>query len=124
MKLLITFAFMLFSFAAFSQKADGIKFNKSKHSFGTLTQNKPASFTFSFTNNTGKPLVVETATAECGCTTPEYPKAPVAKGKKGNINVTYNAAALGAFTKKVTVKFLGIADPVILTIDGDVKAAG
>jgi hypothetical protein len=103
---------------AFSQSQ--VQFTTIKHSFGKIEQNKPKSFVFTFKNISSKPIVVEVATAECGCTTPEYPKAPIAKGKTDNIKVTYNAATPGAFSKKVTVKFANIDEPVTLTIEGQV----
>jgi hypothetical protein len=65
-------------------------------------------------------MVVEVATAECGCTSPEYPKKPVMKNEEGAITVTYNAAALGHFEKSVTVKFANIAEPIVLKIEGEV----
>lgn len=97
-----------------------VSFDKVKHSFGKIKQGTPKSFTFTLKNNGSKPLIIEQATAQCGCTTPEYSKAPVLKGKSSQIKVTYNAANPGPFTKTVTVKFLGIAEPSILTIEGEV----
>jgi hypothetical protein len=124
MKQLLVLAFLCFGIVAFGQTKNDIKFTAMKHSFGKIKQNKPVTYTFTFKNaSTAKPLIIESATAECGCTTPEYPKSPIGKGKTGNIKVTFNAASPGAFTKKVTVKFANIAEPVILTIDGDVMVA-
>lgn len=120
-KLLVLFS-MVISVAAFSQHI-GVAFKETKHSFGKIRQNVPATYLFTFTNTSAKPVVIETATAECGCTTPEYTKAPIAKGKPSNIKVTYNAANPGSFTKRVTIKFANIAEPVILTIDGEVETA-
>lgn len=97
-----------------------VSFNKTKHSFGKIKQGVPKSFTFTLKNNGSKPLIIENATAQCGCTTPEYSKSPVLKGKSSPIKVTYNAANPGVFTKTVTVKFLGISNPTILTIEGEV----
>ena len=62
----------------------------------------------------------EQATAQCGCTTPEYSKKAILKNKISPIKVTYNAANPGPFTKTVTIKFLNIAEPTILTIEGEV----
>lgn len=124
MKNLLVLAFVCFGIVAFGQTKDDVKFTTVKHTFGKIKQNVPATYTFTFKNtSTSKPLIVESATAQCGCTTPEYPKSPVGKGKTGTIKVTYNAAAMGAFTKTVTVKFANIAEPVTLTIDGEVVAA-
>ncbi|MBN9295523.1 MAG: DUF1573 domain-containing protein [Filimonas sp.] len=121
MKKFLLFSFLLISVAAFSQAP--VEFKETKHSFGKLKQNVPATYIFSFTNTGAKPAIIETATAECGCTTPEYPKAPIAKGKTATIKVTYNAATPGQFTKKVNVKFANVPDVVVLTIDGEVVPA-
>lgn len=121
MKKLLLITFLACSAVAFAQEKTGIDFKDVKHSFGKVPQGKPVTTEFTFTNATAKPLIVEVATAECGCTTPEYPKEPIMKGKTGTIKVTYNAANPGHFEKKVTVKFANVNEPVILTIDGDVE---
>lgn len=95
-------------------------FDKLKHSFGKIKQGTPQSITFTLKNTGSKPLIIEQATAQCGCTTPEYSKAPILKGKSSPIKVTYNAANPGPFTKTVTVKFLNIPEPTVLTIEGEV----
>jgi hypothetical protein len=105
------------------QVASPVSFDATKHSFGKIKQNEPKSYTFTLKNNGSKPLIIEQCTAQCGCTTPEYSKSPILKGKASTIKVTYNAAAPGVFTKTVTVKFLGINEPTILTIDGEVLKA-
>ncbi len=111
----------LFVTAANAQTDSVNVFTATTYSFGKIKQHVPASTEFSFTNNTGKPLIVETATAECGCTTPDYPKTPIPQGKTGVIKVTYNAENPGKFTKRVTVKFANVKLPVVLTIDGEVE---
>ena len=40
--------------------------------------------------------------------------------EKGTIKITYTAPAVGAFKKKVTVKFAGVKVPTELTIEGEV----
>ena len=117
-KFIAIFSFILVG--SFAMAQGPVKFESITHSFGKLNHNKPATFDFSFKNTSNKAVIVDVATAECGCTTPEYPKAPIAKGKTGVIKVTYNAANLGTFTKKVTVKFANVEQPVILTIEGEV----
>jgi hypothetical protein len=42
------------------------------------------------------------------------------KGQKGTIKITYTAPTVGAFKKKVTVKFAGVKVPTELTIEGEV----
>ena len=120
-KIIAIFSFMFI--ASFAMAQSPVQFATLTHSFGKIAQNKPVTFDFSFNNTSSKAVIVDVATAECGCTTPEYPKAPIAKGIAGVIKVTYNAANMGTFTKKVTVKFANVDTPVILTIEGEVIAA-
>lgn len=121
MRKLFVLAAVLFSSTLFAQT--DVPFNKTEYNFGKIKQHVPATTVFTYTNNSSKPLVIEVATAECGCTTPEYSKEPITKGKTSTIKVTYNAENPGAFSKKVTVKFANIAIPTILTIKGEVTPA-
>jgi len=95
-----------------------IRFEPNSHNFGKIPKEKPVTYEFSFTNPGTKPLIIEDATAECGCTKPEFPKRPVMAGGKGTITVTYDAKEPGAFTKKITVKLVNVAETKVLTISG------
>ncbi len=122
MKRNLLLVLLLVSTGLFAQN-DDVAFSATKHSFGKIKQHVPASFTFTFTNKSSKPVIIEFATAECGCTTPEYSKEAILKGKSSDIKVTYNAENPGTFSKKVNVKFVNVAQPVVLTIDGEVEVA-
>lgn len=120
MKKLLTVLALIAVMPVFAQTASSVAFKTMKYSFGKVEQGNPVTTEFNFTNNSDKPVIIETATAGCGCTKPEYSEAPILKGKSSTIKVTYNAANAGTFTKTVTVKFANIAEPVVLTIDGEV----
>lgn len=107
----------------FAQDKAPLEFKETKHSFGKIKQNIPATFVFTFKNTSSAPVVIESAVAGCGCTTPEYPKGVIPKGGSNSIKVTYNAASMGAFTKQVTVRVAKVTDPIVLTIDGEVVGA-
>jgi len=68
-KLALLTAAFVFSVAAMAQsKADDVaKFNTEKHDFGKVKQNNPATYYFEIKNVGNKPLVVENASASCGC---------------------------------------------------------
>jgi hypothetical protein len=121
-KLFLLSALSFFSFVVFAQtKAEEvIKFPELVHDFGKIKQGVPTTFDFEFKNVTEKPVVVESASASCGCTTPKWPQAPVMAGKTEKINVGYNAANVGAFSKTITVKVAGVDSPLTLTIRGEV----
>lgn len=126
MKKLFLFATALvFSVVVMAQtKADDIvKFNTETHSFGKIKQNVPVTYFFEIKNVSDKPVVVENASASCGCTVPEKPEQPIAPGATAKLKVVYNAAAVGPIAKDVYVKFAGIDQQKVLHITGEVVAA-
>lgn len=124
--LIVTLA--LFCGTAYS-RAEGkseMTFAEKIHDFGAIKEDGgPVSVEFPFTNTGDANLVVYEAKAECGCTTPEYPKAPVAPDKTGKIKVTYNPLGRpGIFEKVITVKCNGKKGKVRLKIRGSVVPKG
>jgi hypothetical protein len=97
-----------------------IKVNAEKYDFGKIKQNVPVTTFFEITNISDKPVVIENAWAGCGCTTPEWTKEPIAPKATTKIKVGYNAAALNHFDKDVFVKLVGVNEPKVLKISGDV----
>lgn len=97
-----------------------IAFTTESHDFGIIqNDNEPVSTEFEFVNQGNVPLVIYSATADCGCTRPEYPKNPVAPGKKGKIKVNFLPKGyMGSFTKNVKVKSNGSKKVKVLKITG------
>lgn len=98
----------------------GVEFKETSHQFGKVKKGVPVSFVFEYKNVSAKPIVIEFANADCGCTTPEYRQDALPKAQKGTIKVTYNAAVEGVFKKSVNVKFTNSNQPYILTLEGEV----
>ena len=128
-RMMFALSVMLLSASVFSQNAaakkaeDVVKFKETVFDFGKIKQGVPVTHEFAFTNESDKPVVVESATASCGCTTPSWPQTPIAQGKADKITAGFNAAAPGAFTKQITVKLAGVDIPVQVTIKGEVLNA-
>ena len=97
-----------------------MKVNHDKHDFGKIKQGVPVTTFFTITNTSDKPIVIESARAGCGCTTPEYAKEPIAPGGTTELKVGYNAAAMGRFDKAVNIKLAGIAEEKVVMIGGEV----
>lgn len=116
---------LVFSIAIMAQtKADDVaKFNTEKHDFGKIKQGVPVTFNFEIKNVSDKPLVVESASASCGCTVPEKPEKPINPGATAKIKVQFNAAAVAPFTKDIYIKFAGVDQPKTVQITGEVVAA-
>jgi hypothetical protein len=128
MKKVILFASLMvlgvsFLHAQEIKSADLIKFKDLVHDFGKIKQSVPVTFEFSFTNISDKAVVIESATASCGCTTPVKPEGAIPKGKSEKLKAGYNAAAAGPFNKTIYVKVAGATAPLELKITGEVLTA-
>jgi hypothetical protein len=110
-------------FAQQKKAEDVIKFKELSYDFGKIKQSVPVTHDFLFTNTSDGPVVIESATPSCGCTTPIKPEGAVAKGKTDKITAGFNAAVLGPFNKSITVKVAGIDLPTQLRITGEVLTA-
>ncbi len=119
-KMSLTVVILALISVAFIADNSKMKFTATSHVFGKIKHNEPVTYEFNFTNTSGSRLIIEDATAECGCTKPTYPMQPIQAGKGGKISVTYDAKTLGSFSKKITVKLVNDDNPVILTISGEV----
>lgn len=125
-KLILSVAAFTFVTALVAQPktvADVAKFESETIDLGKVHQGNPATATFTVTNIGKEPLIIEQANPTCGCTISNYTKEPIAPGKTGTINATYNAAAVSHFDKHLTVKFAGIDEIKSITITGDVLTA-
>ena len=123
---LVGLLFVFFSGLSFAQTAPyaEIAFEKAIHDYGTIKESGYAHCEFDFSNTGNAPLEIRRVTASCGCTTPDYPKAPIAPGAKGIIKVAYNTTGRpGPFNKSITVYSNATANPVImLSIRGTVES--
>jgi hypothetical protein len=139
-KLLLSFAVMVAAAGAFAQTpatatataapqppvvkaTDLVAFKELVHDFGKIKQGVPVTYDFQFTNISKQPVVIESATASCGCTTPVKPEKPIAKGKSDVIKAGFNAAAPSPFEKTIYVKVAGAAQPLEIRIKGEVLNA-
>lgn len=121
-KLMLAFLSIAISTSIFAQKkvSDVAKFSTESYDFGKIKQNVPVTAIFTVTNTSNKPLIIEQANPTCGCTISDYTKSPIAPGQTGTIKATYNASALGAIHKNLTVKFAEIDDIKTISLAGEV----
>jgi hypothetical protein len=136
-KLFLSFAVVMIAASGFAQVTGGaeapatpvvkaedlVKFKETVHDFGKIKQGVPVTYDFVFKNVSPKTVVIESATASCGCTTPVKPEQPIAKGKTDKIKAGFNAAAPSPFDKTIYVKVAGAAQPMELKIKGEVLSA-
>lgn len=99
-----------------------ITFKKEIHDFGTVEQYGNTTCTFEFKNTGNQPLIISNAKGSCGCTVPEWPKSPIAPGKKGVITVKYDNKRVGPINKSVTITSNATNAPTkTIRIKGEIK---
>lgn len=114
---------VLFAQPAVKTVADVAKFTAESIDLGKIKVGNPIPAVFTVTNISKDPLIIEQANPTCGCTISNYTKEPIAPGKTGIINATYNAAGISHFDKTLTVKFAGVDEIKQIKISGDVLSA-
>lgn len=96
------------------------------YDFGEVPEGPAATHDFEFKNVGKEPLIIQNASASCGCTTPFWPKEPILPGKKAKITVKYNTQGrVGPFRKDIYIQSNAKSDKerYELHITGTVKAS-
>ncbi|MBC6991686.1 DUF1573 domain-containing protein [Hymenobacter sp. BT491] len=82
-----------------------MSFAETEYNFGDIKPGDVVKHTFNFTNTGKQPLLIENATASCGCTTPNWTKEPIAPGNKGTIEVQFDShGKSGLQNKQVAIR--------------------
>jgi hypothetical protein len=98
-----------------------LSFATESHDFGTIKEGDVVETEFKFTNTGKGPLIISSAQGSCGCTVPEYPKAPVAPGEEGVIKVSFNSEGKpNQQSKTVTLTTNAVPSTKVLTITANV----
>jgi hypothetical protein len=122
----LTLFVLLICYNIFSQNAPDekkafIQFEQTTFDYGEIKKASEGICEFKFTNNGNAPLILTNVRSSCGCTVPDWTKAPIQKGKTGRITVKYNTHIVGSFSKNITVYSNGSDSPIVLNIKGIVK---
>ncbi len=121
--ILITLLMLSVYCIAYGQENDhtGIVFDTVTYDFGLLKKGSDATYRFSFVNRSETPVILTNVKSSCGCTVPEWPRAPFKPGESGTIKVKYNTRITGTFQKTIHVHTSQNSQPIVLTIKGVVK---
>lgn len=123
-KYILIFVFSLITAAGFSQTNKSMPemtFRDTLHNFGRIWYQDKAVYEFTFKNTGKSPLIIEGVRSSCGCTVPEWSKAPVMPKGKSIIKVKYDTNKIGEFQKTVKIYSNAVNSPVTLLILGAVK---
>jgi hypothetical protein len=119
-KLLLLWA-MVYVFAGMAQT---INFDQTSYVFGRIKEEAgKVEHVFTITNKGDKPLILQSVTASCGCTTPEWPRDPILPGKTAGIKVVFDPTNRGGnFDKRITVVSNATNGNAELKISGVIEA--
>ena len=79
-----------------------IEFVEATFDFGSINQGDVVRHDFTFTNTGKTPLVIQSVKADCGCTTPSWPKEMIQPGETEKISVQFDSEwKPGGKTKKM-----------------------
>jgi Protein of unknown function (DUF1573) len=102
----------------------GITFEEVKYDFGSVVAGGTVDHTFKFKNTGTAPLIISNIGVSCGCTTPEWTKAPVLPGKTGTIAAHFNSTGkMGMQNKVLTIESNAAAGSTTVSLVGEVKEA-
>jgi len=101
-----------------------MSFESTEYDFGSVSEGEIVDYTFKFTNTGNFPLIINKATATCGCTVPDWPKDPIKPGDKGEIKVKFNSKNRSNLqTKYVNINANTKPEVTRLKITGNVIAS-
>ena len=91
-------------------------------SFGDIAEDGgTVEHTFSFVNNSAKPVVILEVMTGCGCTTASYSRKPILKGERGEVKVVFNPMNMpGRFSKAASVLTSSSSQPLVFKLEGNV----
>jgi hypothetical protein len=98
-----------------------IEMLETSYNFGEIQQGESVTHDFILKNTGDADLLISAAKGSCGCTVPQWPKTPIAKGEEAAIKVTFNSAGRsGKQNKTVTLVTNAIPNTKVITINGNV----
>ncbi len=100
-----------------------IQFEEEFYSFGDITEGEKVYHRFKFKNTGKSDLIISSASAQCGCTVPKYPKKPIKSGEEEYIEVVFNSEGKeGQQNKQVTIVANTQPSTTVIAIKGNVIA--
>lgn len=93
-----------------NQSAPVIQFKETEKDFGMILSGERVFHKFEFTNIGGSNLIISGVSTSCGCTVADYSKEPVAPGKSGYVEVTFDSRNRQGVQEKI-VTVLTNAEP-------------
>ena len=97
-------------------------FETTEFNFGTITEGAVVKHIFKFKNVGPVPLVISDIQTSCGCTVPDWQRAPIQSGASSEIKVQFNSEGKnGVQEKAVHVIANTLPNETVLMVSGSVS---
>jgi len=98
-----------------------VTFDPPKLDLGIMQPGVPKTGTVKLTNNGTEAVQIKKAVASCGCTTPTWPKEPIAPGETAELEITLKPSLKQGqrLSKRVTLQMVSGA-PQVIAVEGEV----
>ena len=121
-KLFFLLVSIIFGLNVLYAQSEKVSFSQTTFDFGTIGE-KDGNVTHDFiiTNNSDKPLVINSVQTSCGCTTPNYTREPINPKKSGIISVSYNPLGNSGNISKTISVTTNLEPNIVLVIKANVE---
>jgi hypothetical protein len=103
------------------EKTAIIEFDKTECHIEKVIEGEKVGCQFSFRNSGTADLIIQNATASCGCTVPRWSREPIKPGKTGSLEVIFDSSGrMGVQKKTVTVYSNAVERVINLTIIAEI----
>ena len=97
-------------------------FETTEFNFGTITEGAVVKHVFKFKNVGSVPLVISDIQTSCGCTVPDWQRAPIQVGASSEVKVQFNSEGKhGVQEKAVQVIANTLPNETVLMVSGNVN---
>lgn len=101
-----------------------ITFDESEIEFGEIQEGTIVTQVFTFTNTGDEVLIISDVKGSCGCTVPEWPRAPIAIGETASITVEFNSKnKKGKRNQRVTITANTVVPQTFIYLKGSIVPA-
>ncbi len=106
------------------REGSGLEFDVLSWDFGDIAEEAGVvEGEFAYRNVCDIPIVIQRVQTTCGCTTPEYSKAPIMVGESGVLKVRFNPEGrTGRNIRDIYIYSTASVDPIVLRVTGRVEA--
>jgi hypothetical protein len=103
------------------EKVAVIEFDRTEYFMGKVIEGEKVGCEFTFHNTGTADLVIQSASASCGCTVPSWDKEPVKPGTSASLEVIFDSRGRMGVQKKTVTVYSNASEPVsMLTITAEV----